>query len=103
MARLESDKVQAALIAKMRAEVSDRPGDRLFLIRDDDGVAVASTSISKGSKHTLGDARVRIMARQLCLNGSSQFVDLVSCLLDRDGAIAVIKTNCPPGTRRPRR
>jgi hypothetical protein len=103
MARLESTNVHRALAGKMRTVVSDKPGDRYYIIQDEDGVDVASTSISKGAKHTLGDARVQAMARQLCLNQSKLLVQLVDCSLSREEALAITKANCPPGTSRQRR
>ncbi len=102
MPTLESNKVDAQLRGKMRAEREDT-GDWFYSIRDDQGKIVSSTSISKGSKHTLGHTRVRNMAKQLCLDTPQQFVDLVSCTLDRDHALAIMRANCPPGTPRQRR
>ncbi|SRR5260221_697579 len=55
---------------------------------------------SKGSKHTLSASRVSQMARQLCLDNSKQFVDLVSCSLKREDALAIMEANCPPDRRR---
>lgn len=77
--------------------------DYLYEIRDDNGTVVSSTSISRGSKHTLSDQRVRQMAGQLCLNKAQLLADLVSCTLTRDDALALMHANCPPGALRQRR
>jgi len=57
MATLESDKVDKALRGKMQADRIDT-GDWYYLIKDEGGIVIASTSLSKGSKHTLGSKRV---------------------------------------------
>jgi hypothetical protein len=54
MSTLESDKVEKSLRNKMEAEREDA-GDWFFIICDDKGDYVASTSLSKGAKHTLGE------------------------------------------------
>lgn len=97
MTTLESDKVQKALAGKMRGERKDT-GDWYYIIRNDQGITVATTSISKGAKHTLGAYRVSDIAKQLHLNRVQLLVDLVSCRLDRAGALAIIEANCPPHT-----
>ncbi len=102
MPTLESAKVDAALRSKMAAK-RIASGDWLYEIRDDTGEVVSSTSISKGSKHTLSDQRVRQMAGQLCLNKAQLLFDLVSCTLGRDDALAIMHANCPPGALRQRR
>jgi hypothetical protein len=102
MPTLESDKVDRQLRGKMRAEREDT-GDWFYSISDEQGCTISSTSISKGSKHTLSNARVRDMARQLYLDTSQQLVDLVSCTLDRDRALAIMQANCSPGAPRQRR
>ena len=94
MATLESDKVTKALMGKMQAECVDS-GDWYFVIYNDDGTFVASTSISKGAKHTLGEKRVNDMKRQLRLSTSKQFVDLVSCTLDRKKALQIMESTPP--------
>jgi hypothetical protein len=47
MATLESDKVDKALRSKMQASRIDT-GDWYYLIKDGDGIVIASTSLSKG-------------------------------------------------------
>lgn len=99
MTTLESDKVDRALRGKMKAERHDT-GDWYYIVFNNQGIAVSTTSISKGSKHTLSAKRASLMARQLCLDNSKQFVDLVSCSLKREDALAIMETNCPPDRRR---
>jgi len=83
----------------MKAEQIDRP-DWFYKIYDEEGVFVSSTSISKGSKETLSDKRVSVMAHQLGLSTSQQFIDLIKCTLSREDALKIMKTNLPPGTPR---
>lgn len=98
MATLETDKVDRALKRKMQADREDA-GDWYYIICNDKGDFVASTSISKGAKHTLGENRVNQMAHQLRLSTSKQFVDLVKCTLERDEALSIMEAN-PPGSSR---
>src|SRR5579872_2493467 len=95
MATIESDKLDKALRGKMRAERQDS-GDWYYIIQNKQGIAVSSTSISKGAKHTLGPSRVSQMARQLYLNRPSLLVDLVSCTLNREDALKIMEVNRPP-------
>jgi|SRR5205823_301741 len=99
MARLESDQVDRALRSKMKAERLDK-ADWFYKIYNEDGIFISSTSISKGSKETLRDRRVKDMARQLGLDTPQQFVELVSCTLNRKDALVIIEKNRPPGTPR---
>jgi len=99
MARLESSDVDRALRFKMHAVRKDK-ADWYYIICNDDGVAISSTSISKGSKETLRDGRVRDMARQLGLDTSQQLVELVRCSLSREKALEIMEANRPPGTPR---
>lgn len=99
MGRLESDETDRALRGKMRAERLDR-ADWYYKIYNEQGIFVSSTSISKGSKETLRDKRVRDMARQLGLNTAQEFIDLVRCPLSREDALRIIQINRPPGTPR---
>lgn len=101
MARLESKETDKALRGKMKAERLDR-ADWYYKIYDERGIFISSTSISKGSKETLRDSRVREMAHQIGLSTSQQFVDLVKCTLSREQALTIIQANRPPGTPRKR-
>lgn len=92
MATIDSDKVDKALISKMSAERKGS-GDWWYLIRNDKGIVVASTSLSRGAKHTLSPHRVSEMSRQLRLNKSQHFVDLVSCSLSREDALKIMEAN----------
>ena len=99
MATLESDKIDRALRGKMQAERKDT-GDWYFVIFDNEGNVIASTSLSKGAKHTLSELRINQMAHQLRLSTSKQFVDMVKCTLGRDEALKFMKSNPPSSTRR---
>ncbi len=92
MGTLESDKVDKALVGKMKAERKDS-GDWYYIIYNDAGIAISSTSLSKGAKHTLGRSRVSQMARQLNLNKPQLFEDMVRCTLSREKAIAIMEAN----------
>ena len=98
MATLESDKVVKSLRNKMQAERVDT-GDWFFIRYNDKGDFVASTSISKGAKHTLSEIRVNQMAHQLRLSTSKQFVDLVKCTLSREEALEIMESNPPSSSR----
>ncbi|MBV8695009.1 MAG: hypothetical protein JO125_03560 [Chloroflexi bacterium] len=94
MAGLESDKVEKALLGKMRAE--RREGrDWKYIIYNDQKKQIARTLLSKGAKHSLGPNRVAAMARQLGLESAKQLRDVVDCTLSRDKAIEIIDRNIP--------
>ena len=92
MATLQSDKVDGMLRNKMKAERRDSV-DWRYIICNEQGEQLSATRISKGSKHTLSPGRVSLMARQLGLNTTKQFIDLVSCTLSRDEALKIIEAN----------
>jgi hypothetical protein len=95
MAGLESDKVEKALLGKMQAERREGK-DWRYIIYNDQKRQVSRTGLSKGAKHTLGASRVSEMARQLGLETSRQFVDLVQCPLSREKALEIMERNLPP-------
>jgi len=86
----------------MKAERLDSI-DWRYAIYNEQGSQVSATRLSKGAKHTLGSSRVSLMARQLGLNTSQQFIDLVSCSLSREDALKIIESNSPPDLPRQRR
>ena len=94
MATLESDKVDAALRNKMKAERRDSV-DWRYIVYNEQGKQLSVTRISKGAKHTLGASRISLMARQLGLDNAKQLVDLVSCSLGREAALRIIEANNP--------
>jgi hypothetical protein len=95
MAGLESNKVEKALLGKMRAE--RREGrDWKYIIYNDQKKQISRTLLSKGAKHSLGPNRVAEMARQLGLERAKQLHDIVNCTLSRDEAIESIESNLPP-------
>jgi len=94
MAGLESNKVEKALLGKMRAE--RREGrDWQYIVYNDQKKQVARTRLSKGAKHSLGPNRVNEMAHQLGLETSQQFHELVQCTLSREKALEIIERNSP--------
>lgn len=76
----------------MKAERRDSV-DWRYVICNEQGEQIAATRISKGSKHTLSPGRVSLMARQLGLDTTKQFIDLVSCTLSREDALKIIEAN----------
>ncbi len=96
MAGLDSDKVERALLRKMRAERRDSR-DWVYIIYNDQKKQVARTRLSKGAKHILRPNRVSEMAHQLGLENAQQFHDLVNCTLSREDALKIIEHNMPPG------
>lgn len=94
MAGLESDKVEKALLGKMQAKRREGK-DWKYIIYNDQKKQVSRTLLSKGPKHTLGPNRVSEMARQLGLESSRQFIDLVNCPLSREKALEIMERNIP--------
>lgn len=94
MATLESDKLDAALRNKMKAERRDSV-DWRYVVYNQQGKQLSVTRISKGAKHTLGASRISLMARQLGLDNAKQLVDFVSCSLTREAALHIIEANNP--------
>ena len=92
MATLESDKVDAMLRNKMKAERRDSV-DWRYVIYNSEGKQISVTRISKGAKHTLSAGRISLMARQMGLNTARQLVDLTSCSLSREEALKIIEKN----------
>jgi predicted TIM-barrel fold metal-dependent hydrolase len=92
MPPLDSDKVEKALLKKMKAERLDT-GDWYYLICNEEGNEIASTSISKGAKEILSDKRVSQMSRQLRFDNTNQFVGFVRCTVSRDKALETINRN----------
>ena len=99
MAALESDKVEKALRSKMEAEREDS-GDWYYYIKNEEDIEIASTSISKGAKETLGNSRVSQMARQLRFDTTNQYVMLVRCTISREEALEIMKRNYSSGSNR---
>lgn len=99
MSTLESDKVEKALKSKLKAEREDS-GDWYFYIKNEEGIEIASTSMSKGAKETLRDNRVSEMAKQLRFDNTRQFVQFVRCTVSRDEALESMKRNYLSGMNR---
>jgi hypothetical protein len=99
MSTLESDKVEKALKSKLKAEREDS-GDWYFYIKNEEGIEIASTSMSKGAKETLRENRVSEMAKQLRFDNTRQFVQFVRCTVSRDVALESMKRNYLSGLNR---
>ncbi len=102
MPALDSDKVDKSLRKKLAAQVDEDVHDKYYLILDEEGHEIASTSISHGPKYTISDRLVTLMARQLCLGKTKNFVNLVRCPLSGDEALKIIKEHCSTGDQRRR-
>jgi len=83
----------------MKAEREDS-GDWYYYIKDENGIEIASTIMSKGAKETLSDGRVSQMAKQLRFDNTSQFVQFVRCTVNREEALKTMKRNYSPGSSR---
>lgn len=92
MASIDSDRLNSALTGKMRATVEHKH-HIYYSIYDDDNVKLAVTSMSHGTKRTLGDRVAGLMARQLHLDNASSLVQLANCPLSRENAVAMMKRN----------
>lgn len=68
-------------------------GDWYYLISDEEGNEIASTSISKGAKETLSEKRVSQMSKQLRFDSTNEFVEFVRCTISRDEALKTVKRN----------
>ncbi len=99
MASLESDRVDTALEHKLGCEVDRKKRDHNYFFVKENNVVLARTKISKGSKHTLSETLVTLMARQLQLGVAGNLVKFVNCTLDRDGCLAIIRASS--GARAP--
>jgi hypothetical protein len=93
MATLQSDKVHTALETKLGCEVDTTKRDHNWYFVNDGQTVLASTKISKGSKHTLDDSMVSKMGKQLKLGGGGNFAKFVVCTLSKDGALALIRAS----------
>ena len=86
----------------MQAEEDTRGDHRYYVIRDNDGRVIGSTSISHGASEPLGSGRISKMAGrgQLNLDNAEQLERLVKCSLDRESALTIMRTNWQPGSSR---
>ena len=99
MAALDSDAVRKALTTKLGC-VEDSSGDHYrYILRDGTGHILGSTKISHGPKHTVGDALIPKMARQLNLGTSANFVAMVKCTKSGEECLAIIVTISSQTTR----
>jgi len=73
-----------------------------FYIKNEEGIEIASASISKGAKETLSDGRISQMAKQLRFDNTKHFVEFVRCTVSRNEALDTIKRNYKPGSTRRR-
>jgi hypothetical protein len=96
MAALDSDDVRSVLKGKMRCP--EEAGDHYwYTLLDDDGKTILGrTHVSLGAKHTITDTLIHLMARQLHLGTSGNFVKMVRCSLDRKDCLEIIRSLSPP-------
>jgi len=95
MASLESDKVRSALTSKMKCSEQSSDHYRYILFDEDGKTILATTMVSHGGKHTIGDTLIPKMARQMKLGTSANFVGMVQCTKSREDCIAIIKATNP--------
>lgn len=102
MPSLKSHDIRDALISKMKATEDKKRHDPYYIIKDDTGRIVATTSISHGRTEPLGPKRIAKMAGrgQLNLDADDQLVDLIKCPLSREDALDIMRKNWPPGSSR---
>jgi hypothetical protein len=92
MATLESDKVAAALVTKLKCE-STVDGDHVrFILKDEDGRILSRTKISHGRKHTIDDNLITQMTKQIRLGTSKNFVEFVQCTKSGEECLKIIKS-----------
>ena len=90
MPALDSNDVRSALKNKLgcQEQSTDHYRDILY---DEAGRILATTKVSHGPKHTIGDNLIPKMARQIKLGTTANFVALVRCTKSREDCLAVIK------------
>lgn len=92
MAALDSERVRSALTSKLKCKQSESDHHR-FIPYDDDGKTIlATTKISHGSKHDIGDTIISLMARQMRLATKANFVGMVQCTLSYEECLKIIKS-----------
>jgi hypothetical protein len=92
MATLESNNVHKVLAGKMGCEKETKRDHDWYLVIDR-GQYLSRTCLSKGSKETLSDRRVSEMAKQIGLGTTGNFVKFVSCTLEKEPALAIIRAS----------
>ncbi len=90
MAALDSDDVRRALKTKLGCV--EQKTDHYRYVLYDEGRIVGTTKVPLGAKHTIGDALIAKMARQLRIGTSSNFVQMVSCAKSREDSLAIIRS-----------
>ena len=94
---------KSVLKSKLGAVLEPRGGDDYYIVQDEEGHDLASTSFSRKSNETLGPGRVAQMSRQLHLDSKDDVFDLIDCPLSKEAALAKMKKNWPPGSSRLKR
>jgi len=89
MGCLSSEDVKRQLLTKLGCV--EESGDHHYYSLYDNGILVARTKISRGSKHSIGDTLIYAMTRQMRLGTSSNFKKMVSCSLSREECLAIIR------------
>lgn len=94
MATLESDVVHEKLSSKLHCKVDTKKRDHnWYFVEDTNGTCISRTFMSKGAKHTLGDTLVLLMAKQLGLGTSANFVNFVGCSIEKDECLTIIRAS----------
>ena len=64
-----------------------------YTLYDNDGKTVLGrTKVSLGAKHSIGDTLIHLMARQLKIGTSANFIGMVKCHKSRADLIAIVKS-----------
>jgi hypothetical protein len=92
MAALDSERVKSALISKLKCKQDESDHHRYILYDRDGKTILASTKISHGSKHDIGDTLLSLMARQMRLGTKANFVGMVQCTLSYEDCLTIIKS-----------
>ncbi len=92
MPALDSDDVRSALKTKLRCKEVPSSHYRYILYDEDQKTILATTIVSHGPKHQIGDGLLSKMARQMNLGTVANFVGMVRCPKTREECLAIIKS-----------
>lgn len=94
MPNLDSQEVRRQFKSKLKAEEDDSSKDHYFYLFRIGNTIVASTKISRKSRHTISDDLVARMARQLGVS-SNALAGAVTCSLETDGFYKLLAMGVP--------
>ncbi|SRR5579885_1291030 len=92
MGALDSERVKSALMTKLKCRQDESDHHRYLLYAEDGKTILASTKISHGRRHDIGDALISLMARQMRLGTKANFVGMVQCTLSREDCLRIIRS-----------